>query len=176
MGFINNFLSELTMQEYKGKTLDSDQAYDLWLDTYKYHGLSYTKWKKSYNIKVVKTKQEKYMQKINRLNKTFSFQNNEIQRLWSIMYEAKQFNGSIAEEFEKLCKNNIKLCLQMNKIDKEYDHDPIEFSQGYRRLCMLYEKQHKYNDLIDLCNEAISNGFNVEDCTKRKARAEKRLK
>ena len=92
-----------------------------------------------------------------------------IEAAWSVLYNLKITSGPKADIFESQCKENIADLFKMIKLlEKNGDDDsfPLEVP-AYKRLSMLYEKQHRYEDAINICAAAIRNGA-VEDGSKGK--------
>lgn len=83
-----------------------------------------------------------------------------IESMWSVMYNLKVVNGEKADLFENRCKENIiELYDMLNAAKKaRYDSSVPPHVPAYIRLCMLYEKQGKYQDAINICVEAIKAG------------------
>ena len=84
----------------------------------------------------------------------------EIESMWSVMYNLKIINGEQADIFEQKCKDNIFALYQMLDANKKYGFDSTmpPHVPAYVRLAMLYEKQEKYTDAINICVEAIRSG------------------
>lgn len=78
---------------------------------------------------------------------------------WSVLYNLKEFHGDYAHSYEELCRKNISI---FKTIYEEFciPYDTIEFTcvPAYKRLSMLYEKQHKYYDAALVCLDAIQHG------------------
>lgn len=83
-----------------------------------------------------------------------------IESMWSVMYNLKIVNGEKADLFEIRCKENIIELYDMLNASKKarYDSSVPPHVPAYIRLCMLYEKQEKYQDAINICVEAIKAG------------------
>lgn len=84
----------------------------------------------------------------------------EIESMWSVMYNLKIVNGEQADIFESKCKSNLIDLYQMLDVNKKYGYDSTmpPHVPAYVRLAMLYEKQKKYDKAIDICVEAIKAG------------------
>lgn len=84
----------------------------------------------------------------------------EIESMWSVMYNLKIVNGEQADIFESKCKSNLIDLYQMLDVNKKYKYDSTmpPHVPAYVRLAMLYEKQKKYAEAIDICVEAIKAG------------------
>lgn len=84
----------------------------------------------------------------------------DIESMWSVMHNLKITNGEQADIFEQKCKENILDLYQMLDANKKYGFDSTvpPHVPSYVRLAMLYEKQERYEDAIDICVEAIRSG------------------
>lgn len=84
----------------------------------------------------------------------------EIEAMWSVMYNLKIVNGKQADIFEEKCRNNITDLYQMLDVNKKCKLDATMPTHvpAYVRLAMLYEKQERYADAIDICVESIKAG------------------
>lgn len=93
----------------------------------------------------------------------------EIESMWSVMYNLKITSGEKADIFETKCRQNLLDLLEMLKAQEQYGFDSSmpPHVPAYVRLAMLYEKQEKYQEAIDVCVEAIKLGA-VNDGNKGK--------
>lgn len=93
----------------------------------------------------------------------------EIESMWSVMHNLKIVNGEQANIFEVKCKKNIEDLYQMLDLNKKcgYDSTMPPRVPAYVRLAMLYEKQERYKEAIDICVVAIKAGA-VNDGNKGK--------
>lgn len=84
----------------------------------------------------------------------------EIESMWSVMYNLKIVNGEQANIFEAKCRDNITDLYQMLDANRKYSYDSTmpPHVPAYVRLAMLYEKQERYGEAIDICVEAIKAG------------------
>lgn len=84
----------------------------------------------------------------------------EIESMWSVMYNLKIVNGEQADIFESKCKSNLIDLYQMLDANRKYKYDSTmpPHVPAYVRLAMLYEKQERYQEAIDICIEAIKVG------------------
>ena len=89
--------------------------------------------------------------------------------MWSVMYNLKITSGEKADIFETKCRQNLLDLLEMLKAQEQYGFDSSmpPHVPAYVRLAMLYEKQEKYQEAIDVCVEAIKLGA-VNDGNKGK--------
>ena len=83
----------------------------------------------------------------------------KIQNDWSILYNLNNFNGKLADSFEKDCKIDIELYKQMQLIAEKYGQKTATNIPAYKRLAMLYDKQGKFEDAVSVCKEAILYGM-----------------
>lgn len=87
-------------------------------------------------------------------NKYFSGME-EIEVMWSVLYNLKIVTGEKADLFEQKCLQNIS----------DFQHMPSATTQAtrdvpaYARLAMLYEKQERYDEAIAVCADAIRRGI-----------------
>lgn len=84
----------------------------------------------------------------------------EIESMWSVMYNLKVTSGEKADAFEVKCRQNILDLFEMLKAQEQYGFDSSmpPHVPAYVRLAMLFEKQEKYQKAIDICVEAIKFG------------------
>lgn len=85
----------------------------------------------------------------------------KLESAWSVLQNLKLFSGEQADSFEKLCLDNIALYKTMMEWDNQNatrHYEPAKHIPAYVRLSMLYEKQEKYKEAIDICVEAIQIG------------------
>ena len=79
----------------------------------------------------------------------------EIEAMWSVLYNLKIVAGEKADLFEQKCLQNIS----------DFQHMPPANTQAtrevpaYTRLAMLYEKQERYDEAIAVCADAIRRGI-----------------
>ena len=87
-------------------------------------------------------------------NKYFSGME-EIEAMWSVLYNLKIVTGEKADLFEQKCLQNIS----------DFQHMPPANTQAtrsvpaYTRLAMLYDKQERYDEAIAVCADAIRCGI-----------------
>lgn len=80
----------------------------------------------------------------------------KIQKNWSILYNSKDYFSSLATEIEQDCILDIAYYKQMLKIDKKYKRSTATNIPAFQRLAMLYERQGKYEESIEVCKQACS--------------------
>lgn len=86
---------------------------------------------------------------------------NEIENNWSIMFNSKNYNNSLAQKTENLCLESIELFKQWATIENKYGtitSMPKNIPSS-KRLAMLYEKQSKFEEAVTICKLAISCGM-----------------
>jgi tetratricopeptide (TPR) repeat protein len=75
------------------------------------------------------------------------------------------------------CKEQIKLAPQaILSFKKEYEDENLPRHVGYEQLAIILEKQKKYDEVIDLCEQAKREDWNgewdkrIERCIKKKSK------
>lgn len=103
---------------------------------------------------------------VNNLYADNYFKNMEqIEVMWSVLQNLKGFTTPQASALENLCTKNItEYKLYINTYDGA---EPPHHAPAYVRLAMLYEKQNRFEDGINICVDAIKNGA-YEDGSKGK--------
>lgn len=91
-------------------------------------------------------------------DKYYSLMDN-IQRDWSVLYNLKDYTGKIAHKIEEECFEDIALYNKMREIDMKYGESSPTNIPAFKRLAMLYEKQEKFEEAIDICKQACSFGM-----------------
>lgn len=91
-------------------------------------------------------------------DKYYSLMDN-IQRDWSVLYNLKDYTGKIAHKIEEECLEDIALYNKMREIDMKYGESSPTNIPAFKRLAMLYEKQEKFEEAIDICKQACSFGM-----------------
>lgn len=81
---------------------------------------------------------------------------------YNIIFNLKDYYGSAAERFIKLCERDIELAPQVLKICSKYEGEPPYSYYTFRQLAILYERRKEYEDAIDVCIKAIELGFTDE--------------
>ena len=84
-----------------------------------------------------------------------------IENNWSILYNNRQYFGTLAEETERLCVESIDNFYRWRGIEQRYEHsvDMPPNIPAFRRLAMLYEKQGRIEEAIQVCKAAIIAGM-----------------
>lgn len=83
----------------------------------------------------------------------------EIQEAWSTIYNLGAYTGILADKFEKACLANIEDYREMRRIDSKYGEKTATNIPAFRRLAMLYEKQGRFEDAVEVCKHAYSLGM-----------------
>ncbi|MDY4739377.1 tetratricopeptide repeat protein [Absicoccus porci] len=119
---------------------------------------------------------QKYWNESNQITNEYFDLLERIKRDWSTMYNLHDYTGQIATNLETNCKRSIELFNKWKKVSIKYDQDMPPGAPCYKRLAMLYEKQKKYEESIDVCKEAIHIGVNISDAKPRMVRMIKKAK
>jgi len=84
----------------------------------------------------------------------------KIEAQWSVLSNLGIFTGAQADAFEAACRENVGYYHAMvaDYRQKSPGYEQPAHVPAYVRLAMLYEKQGKYTDAIDVCAEAIRCG------------------
>lgn len=88
----------------------------------------------------------------------------EIESMWSVIYNLKITSGEKADLFEEKCKQNLNDFYAWNTLSEKYDayHSSPSKIPAFVRLAMLYEKQGRYEEAINICVEAIKVGAVID--------------
>lgn len=99
-------------------------------------------------------------QNMQQASKIYFSTNDKIEAMWSVLYNLNCFSGEKAYSLETLCLQNIKNLDNMLNCNKlaNFDDSIPPHVPAYVRLAMLYEKQERYKDAINICVEAIQRG------------------
>lgn len=89
----------------------------------------------------------------------------EIKDLYSALTKSKNFSSQQADYIIELCKKDIAYANQFITISKQYSIDIPSNYYSFKILAMIYEKRAKYEDAINVCQQAIDYGF-TSDGTK----------
>lgn len=94
------------------------------------------------------------------MQKTYHDNSQKIENQWSVLYNLKTYTGPNTDKYIELCRLNIQQYIKMNERGKHYtDYESPLGVPAYKRLCMIYEKQEKYEESFKVCIEAIQNGI-----------------
>ena len=86
---------------------------------------------------------------------------------WSVVSNLKKFDGKAAMALESHCIENIQQFKKYSEYEATRGGEPVHKVPAYIRLAMLYEKQGRFEDGINVCADAIKSGA-YEDGTKGK--------
>lgn len=93
----------------------------------------------------------------------------------SIYYKDRDSPGGLEKAIES-CKQQIAISKKAAKeFLKEYDGSPLPSHKGYQQLAIIFEKQGKYTEAINLCKQAAEQGW-AGDWEKRVVRCNKKEK
>ena len=98
---------------------------------------------------------EKEMRPI--FKKYYSISEN-IEHLWSELYNSKNYHGLLAKEIEKNCYKAPAFYDQLCKVDLKYGEVPLK-TNLFKRLALLYERQDEYEKSIETCKKAFTYGI-----------------
>lgn len=85
----------------------------------------------------------------------------KIQKKWSVLYNLRAFQNDMAIEFEQSCKENIQEWVEYKSYCEKkgfLTEMAVHYVPAYVRLSMLYERQGRLLEAIQICVEAIQNG------------------
>lgn len=85
----------------------------------------------------------------------------QIQNNWSKLYKSKDYHGELAKNMEKDCLQDIQYYEELRNEEKKYETPDVRSVPAFTRLAMLYEKQGRYEECINICKKAI--GFGVDE-------------
>lgn len=109
--------------------------------------------------------------------KEFCEYNDKYQHVWDLVikytekinyYYSNYINTNKKEDFDNLfiyCKKYIDLLPQLEEAKREdtrinkIDYPTNPYCIAYHKLAMAYEKSKCYNSAINICNDAISQGY-----------------
>lgn len=101
----------------------------------------------------------RYQKEVKQVSQTYYSQMNRIQEDWSTLYNLSVYTGFFGERFEKLCLANIANYKEMLRIDKKYGKKTATNIPAFKRLAMLYEKQGRFEEAVEVCKQAYSLGM-----------------
>lgn len=82
----------------------------------------------------------------------------QIEMMWSVLQNMKAFHGSEADSLENKCLESIDDFTYMSKINSKKGIANPKSAPCFIRLAMLYEKQERYEEAIQICASAIRSG------------------
>ena len=101
----------------------------------------------------------------------------KIEQLYSVAINLYAVDGPEMQHVEGLCKEDIRFLREYKTADDEqrdawiayyialdgkarkYPYPPIEYWDSYKRLAIIYEKQKRWQEAIDVCESAIAHGI-----------------
>jgi tetratricopeptide (TPR) repeat protein len=104
-------------------------------------------------------KYERYLKEVDVVANNYFKQMQKIQEEWSMLYNLGTYTGLLADKFEKLCVSNIANYKEMRRIDKKYGEKTATNIPAFKRLAMLYEKQGRFEEAVEVCKQAYSLGM-----------------
>lgn len=79
------------------------------------------------------------------------------------MFYKDRENPAALEEAIRCCLKQIELApLAAEAFRKEFSNHKLPVHEGYDQLCIIYEKQAKYEEAIELAEKAKKQGWNGE--------------
>lgn len=131
--------------------------YDNWLDFLEQGGIS-EEWdalKKKNGWKFKPNAEAQFEKEFRPAFRKYLTGTQKIKDEWSIIYNSKTYIGGRADHFEQQCLQNIDDYKIVHAIEKKYHKDHMTSVEGYKRLCMLYEKQKRYDKAVAVCKDAL---------------------
>lgn len=161
MGLFNLFRKEIQVRfipNFK-KT-----EYENWLDFVSCGGSSdeWERMKKANNWSFPEgeiEKHERYQKEASVITKKYYDLMDKIEKDWSVLYNLKDYSGPLALRLEQDCLTDIDHYKAMRAIDKKYGQETATNIPAFKRLAMLYEKQGKFEDAIQVCKQACTLGM-----------------
>ena len=101
----------------------------------------------------------RYQKEVKKVANAYYTQMKKIQEDWSTLYNFGAYTGFLAERFEKLCLANIANYKEMLIIDQKYGQKTATNIPAFKRLAMLYEKQGRFEEAVEVCKQAYSLGM-----------------
>ena len=155
--------------------------YENWLNFISKGGTNdeWERLKKKNNWKFKASENEKFLKHQEELNpvsdKYYRQLEDVIKPGWSEIYQSKDYNSDFAKFYEQECLENIKLFKEMVTTEKKNDDYLSKRVPAYERLAMLYERQHKYEKALVICEDAYKNDASREVMKKRYDRLVKKI-
>lgn len=118
--------------------------------------------KKKYNWTFPESETEKFMRYQKEVKKASDAYYSRLQIIegnWSVLYNLGSYDTPLAEKFEKDCLSNIASYKEMLRIDRKYGQKTATNIPAFKRLAMLYEKQGRFEDAVEICKQAYSFGM-----------------
>lgn len=142
--------------------LDEDGDYEMWINSYKKHGLDFETWKVKIGNNAKKSNIEKftlYQNEVKRTSDNYYELMYILKNNWSALIKEKDYNGVLADWFEKDCLFDIFLLNKMIAIDKKYDEAVPKLTScpAAELLIRLYKRQGRVDEAINICNQMIAS-------------------
>lgn len=100
-----------------------------------------------------------YLSAVRPVSNKYYSQVEKIQSDWSVLYNLKDYTGPLASKFEDDCYDNINSYIEMKTVYEKYKQTIPTNIPAFRRLAMLYEKQERFEEAVDICRKACSFGM-----------------
>ncbi len=93
-----------------------------------------------------------------------------------LYYANRDLHPMALEKAIECCKLQISISEKAKKAFlKEYKNENLPQHTGYKQLAIIYEKQANFNEALKISKQALSEGWNVDDCKKRIEKLEKKI-
>ncbi len=93
----------------------------------------------------------------------------KLEEQYSVLYNLRITEGEAVDSLIDLCKQNIVDYMRFKEACQPYGEEMPSSVPAYKRLAMIYEKQCRYEEGIEVCVAAIKNGV-YDDGEKGKMR------
>lgn len=163
----------------KNSSIANDTAYESWLNSYKNLYLDFDTWKSMAFGKYAEDPLEKYAlceKEIRPLWNEYFNRLKKIEHDWSQLHNARQYTGAYIDMFETACLRSIALYKEISRAETGHGETAPLNAPAFKRLAMLYEKQHLFEEACLVCEDALNHGANVEDMKKRLERLKTKVK
>ena len=85
-----------------------------------------------------------------------------------VYYANRENDPEAMDKAIHFCKEQIKLAPKAKKCFlKESASSRLPIHTGYKQLAIIYEKQKNYAEALSISEKAFSEGWNLDDCSKR---------
>lgn len=104
-------------------------------------------------------------EKFQKINKKHMKLLEQIGQMYAVASNVMDCNGPQMAQVISLCRKDIALLPEyrdaLEKYSSNYDSslNELNYWESYKRLAIIYEKQGKLQEAIDVCWEAINNGI-----------------
>lgn len=100
---------------------------------------------------------ERYQQLYN-LRQPYYDSLSESERLYSVVYNSKDYFGQNANALIQRCKSEIKYFVETSNLDKEVFRG-VEPTSSFYHLARIYELRKDYQNALEICNYAMLLGY-----------------